>query len=294
MDNTIRVIEGVPVEIIVVNDGDNELEVKPSVQGKIRFINNHGRGVSAARNTGALQARGEILLFIDDDMWINPEIIGWIHDHMIQKKETSAVYNINWEYPPHLNEKLKTSKIGKFILSSGYNTMWGRMHEDGKSPLSGTYKFNAIASCSLVLSKELFNRIGGYNESILFQGEDIDLAIRIRRLSIPVFCVFDVTLYHNHEDRLDLSSFLDRMNKGYRSQFMAEKAGVIPVSANDYKRPRAYIFDLFLSSEKIWTRLYHLLPNNTFFEPLVNRLIGILSGLEKYRQWKNAYAKSKP
>lgn len=282
----IEAIEGMRTEIIVVNDGDNSLTIPTSFSNRIIYIENLNKGVSSARNFGALHAKGELLFFIDDDMWINREIIDWINIHLIQSKKTDAVYNINWKYPPYLEEKLRYVKIGKYILSSNYNTMWGRMHADGKIPASGLYKFNAISSCSLLLSKELFNTIGRYNESISFQGEDNDLTNRINNLSIPIYCVFDTTLYHNHEDRLDLDGFLLRLRNGYNSEFAAVKAGIIQPSGNrTYRGAKRFIFEFIRISENGWIQLHKILPNWDIILLLNNKLIGILAGLQRYKAW---------
>ena len=277
------------IEIIVINDGDSELNIPVKYSEKILCFNNTKKGVSSARNFGAKNAKGSILFFIDDDMWINFEIIDWINEHLIQNKNTDAVYNINWEYPPSLEDELKNNKIGRYILSSRYNTMWGRIKVQGEQPESGLYPFDAIASCSLILSKEVFNKIGGYNEAISFQGEDIDLANRINQLSIPIYCVFDTTLYHNHIDRLHLNGFLDRLGNGYYSQFLAESKGLIPKSLHKYQGFRSYLFNAVLSTEKMWHGLHDFIPNNKFFEAFTNKLTGLLSGLEKYKQWKKVF-----
>lgn len=292
VNKAVEAVKGRPAEIIIVNDGYIDLTIPEHLAKKITCLNNKKRGVSSARNLGASKAQGHLLFFIDDDMWINHAILDWINVYLVQKKETNAVYNINWIYPPTLTEKLGNYKIGNYILSTGYNTMWGRMHEKGQLPNKGRYRFNAIGSCSLLLSKELFDKIGKYNESISFQGEDIDLASRINRLSIPIYCVFDVTLYHNHEDRLSINEFIYRVKKGYQSQFIAEKKMLIPLSENNYSRPKIYLFNFSLLTEKIWINIYKLLPNNKLFEPFVNKLIGLLAGLEKYKQWKKVFTKS--
>jgi len=171
--------------------------------------------------------------------------------------------------------------------------MWGRMHQEGRKPVTGLYKYNVIGSGSLVIEKKLFEQIGLYNESIVFQGEDIDLSKRINDLSIPIFCVFDTTLYHNQADRLNLDGYLQRDNTGYRTQFMAEKAGAIASSVSYYKRSIVYIFETFRVTEKVWIGLYKLIPNHRFFLPLSNRLTGILSGLQRYKQWRNIMGSNK-
>jgi hypothetical protein len=72
---------------------------------------------------------------------------------------------------------------------------------------------------------------------------------------------------------------------------MAEKAGIIPPSVSHYTRSMLYIFEIFRVSEKGWIGLYKLIPNHTFFLPLTNRLTGILSGLQRYKQWRNVISK---
>ena len=60
-------------EIIVVNDGstDDSLRcVQEVADGRVRIINQENAGVSCARNTGVLEAKGEFIAFLDaDDLW---------------------------------------------------------------------------------------------------------------------------------------------------------------------------------------------------------------------------------
>jgi GT2 family glycosyltransferase len=223
-------------------------------------------------------------------MWINCEAIDWIYLTMVKNNHTGMVFNINWEYPNTLTRNLLKSKVGQYILSTGYNTMWGRMHERGKAPSSGLYRFYTIASCSLVLEKELFFRIGKYNESIIFQGEDTDLTYRLNSLSIEIFSVFDVTLFHNHQDRLNIDGFLARLSNGYTSEFKAVKNGLI-ISSNfkSYKGSKKIIFEFFRITEKIWIFINWAIPNISIMKSFNNRLIGILAGLQRYKAWCKYY-----
>lgn len=278
-------------EIIVVNDGDIELSVPSEFSTEIISLNNRSRGVAAARNLGAKVASGSIFFFIDDDMWINHEIIDWINVNLAGRETEDKVYNVNWVYPPKLEKILSTEKIGKFILSTRYNTMWGRMCEEGNPPKRGLYPFNNIASCSLLMPRSTFSKIGGYNEAISFQGEDIDLAVKINRLGIPILCLFDVTLHHNHQDRIDIDGYFKRIERGYHSQFIAEKKNLIPASPHDYDSStvKKIVYNTFLATEKLWIQILRISPNNKLLEPFTNRLIGLLAGIKKYKQWKLAY-----
>lgn len=287
LEKACTAVEDTNAEIIVVNDGDADLKLPNEILNKIKLFNNLKRGVSSARNFGANKANGFVLFFVDDDMWINKEIINWINRFIIENKNTEAVYNINWEYPDTLNEKLHKSKIGQYILSAGYNSMWGRMHEKGNEPKSGLYLFNIVSSCSLIMSKKIFDKTGGYNESMIFQGEDIDLSNKLNAAAIPIYCVFDVTLYHNHQDRLEIDSFLKRESQGFESEFNAVKSGFIkPNSPIIYSGLKKIILNFVCATEKFWILFLKAMPDQHSFVPINNKLIGALGSLQRYKQWK--------
>ena len=83
-------------ELILVNDGSpdrsgeicDEYAIKDS---RIKVFHKENRGVSAARNLGIKEARGEWLCFIDADDWVDPDylqnfivLFSWEEDFVIQ------------------------------------------------------------------------------------------------------------------------------------------------------------------------------------------------------------------
>lgn len=78
-------------EIVIVNDGtpDRSIEVlnEKISDSRIRIINQNNQGLSAARNTGIVNARGEYLWFVDSDDWIEKDCISKIIKRI---NETSA------------------------------------------------------------------------------------------------------------------------------------------------------------------------------------------------------------
>ena len=60
------------IEIIVVNDNPkNEIELPFNLRyNAVEIVDNPNQGVASARNFGASKAKGEFLIFIDDDIGI--------------------------------------------------------------------------------------------------------------------------------------------------------------------------------------------------------------------------------
>ena len=110
-------------EIIIVNDSKNQVLIPDTLKQDIILVNNPKQGVASARNYGASKARGEWLLFMDDDMLINSsnirEVVSLIQDY------PQACFNINWEYPTALQKKLKQTQFGRFLEYYGFTTYKG-------------------------------------------------------------------------------------------------------------------------------------------------------------------------
>ncbi len=295
VDKAVHAAANKPVEIIIVNDGDSTLAPPAHLDGKIICLDNPGRGVSAARNYGVNRSSGDILFFVDDDMWVNEAAIDWISNSFSSLDPGESVFNLNWEYPPVLQEKLSNTKVGRYLLSSAYHTMWGRMHQSGEQPTTGLYEYRHVGSGSLVMQKKIFTSIGGYNEAMIFQGEDIDLSQRLISSGIKIYTVFSVTLFHNHQDRIEIGGYIMRESNGYASEFKAVEAGLIQSSSEKaYGGNQKIIYRFFQASENFWISLFKILPNHSSINFITNRLIGILAGLQRFKHWRKVSETQRP
>lgn len=78
-------------ELILVNDGSTDnslsiLEYYTSVDERITLLNQSNQGLSAARNTGIVQAKGRYLYFLDSDDYIVPHALLLCYTHSISNK----------------------------------------------------------------------------------------------------------------------------------------------------------------------------------------------------------------
>lgn len=269
------------VEIIVINDGN---EIKQKVEHpSIQYHKNPKKGVTTARNYGATLAQSDLLLFLDDDMWMTKATVEGIKALQQKNFFDNNTLCLNWVYPDELIEQCKKTKTGRFYLKNNYHTMLGRSRLNTNS-FQEIIKSDGIGSASFLIKKDIFNRIGGYNESIQFQGEDIDMSSKLVLNSIGINTYTPITCFHNDNTISTIASYTKRQYSGYLSQAKAEQQGLIQkTNQNDLK---SKFYQLLLPFESIIIFIFNTLPNKKMFDTISFKLIGILGALQKVKAYK--------
>lgn len=91
-------------EIIVVNDGspDNSVQIveqyiKP--ENNVRLVHRENGGLSAARNTGLEEAKGEYVWFVDSDDWIEKDVLNFLYNKASEHNLDVLCFNFQHAYP---------------------------------------------------------------------------------------------------------------------------------------------------------------------------------------------------
>ena len=153
------------LELIIIDDGskDTTLEVVKSFSdSRIKVFSYPNAGLSASRNRGISQAKGEYISFIDaDDLWTPDKLESqW---KALQKNPQAA---IAYSWTDYIDESSKFIKSGRRIKVNGdafSKLLLINFLENGSNPL---------------IRQEAFEKIGGFDESLL-AAEDIDMWLRL-------------------------------------------------------------------------------------------------------------------
>ena len=70
----------------------------------------------------------------------------------------------------------------------------GAPHQPGRA---GSRVVDGVAGCAMLIAREVFERIGLFDEEYFFSFEDLDFCLRARRAGFASVCVLDAVAYHH-------------------------------------------------------------------------------------------------
>src|SRR5258708_7323681 len=186
LDALLQQLAGRDAEILVVNDGstDNTADVVERYSG-IRLITQANAGPAAARNRGAREARGKIILFTDDDC---VPMLDWL-DAMLEPFADPGVVGVRGVYRTH-QERL-AARFVQIEYEDRYRLMAGLPRIDFVDPYSAAFR------------RDRFLEMTGYDTSFpVACAEDIELSYRMSARGWKMKFAPAAIVYHTHPDTL--------------------------------------------------------------------------------------------
>ena len=145
-------------EVIVVDDGSMDQTAAIAHEFDFRVISTENRGLSSARNTGLEAARGEIIAYIDDDAYPDPDWLSYLaHTFLSTKHVGVGGPNIS---PPG------DGPIAQCVA----NAPGGPVHV-----LLSDQEAEHIPGCNMAFRKEQLLASGGFDRQFRVAGDDVDI-----------------------------------------------------------------------------------------------------------------------
>ena len=166
-----------PREIIVVDSSPEA----PSIDGPAVVLVRPEQQISpaAARNLGAKRARGRYLLFVDSDVLLTKDARSFAERFL--KAPVDAVVT-----------GIYSNEAGSFATRLQNHILRYRIAE-GRAPTNPLF-----SSSHFLVKKEIFNKIGGFNEE-LWTYEDVEFSARCVRMGCALAFEPDLTARHLKE-----------------------------------------------------------------------------------------------
>lgn len=170
-------------ECIVVDDGstDNTLDIARSFPFKIIQVAGGPSGPANARNIGAENAQGDIILFVDADVIIKPDTLTRVVNEFEKYPEITALFGSYDETPTSLN-----------FVSQYKNLIHHFVHQQGHE-ISATF----WSGCGAI-RREAFIKLGGFDAKQFPRPsiEDIELGYRLKEAGYKTVLRKDIQVTH--------------------------------------------------------------------------------------------------
>ena len=179
-------IAGQKIELLVIDDGstDNTVEIVQRFTG-VRIISQANAGPAAARNRGAREARGNILLFTDDDCVPFPN---WVQA-MLARFADPRVVGVKGVY-----QTRQTQLVARFVQIE---------YEDKYRLMASQPSIDFVDTYSAGFVRLRFLEMGGYDTSFpVACAEDVELSYRMSARKWLMLFASDAVVYHSHPDTL--------------------------------------------------------------------------------------------
>lgn len=238
-------------EVIVVDDcsRDNSLPIIKKYPCRLIGLTEHG-GASKARNTGAVNSSGEIILFIDADCLLQPDTLA------------TAVAAYRGEGPGVVIGGTYTWQPYDRDFFSRFQSIYIHYSET-KNSSNPDY----IATHAMLISAELFRKTGGFDENFLPILEDVEFSHRLKRLGFSLRIKPDIQVRHIFH-----FSFLRSMRNGikkskYWSLYSIKNKDILTDSGTASLEFKFNVISCFITVLLLLMAI--LLSNSLFFLPIL-------------------------
>ena len=253
-------IDRILPEIIVAdnNSDDDTWECVNSVAKHfpttLRSLKIVRAGKSAALNDAVKTSTGNVLAFLDDDVVVDKAWLVAVREFFQEDNRQVAQGFIGLQSTPNDPEILKLVEIYRTIPKLEYNSDVGKLH--------------SLNGANFFISRELFNRVGGFDERLgpgaSGTSEDVDLAWRLIRAGVSISYAPKAMAYHRIDrDRLTEEYFKQSHRRQGASRFLIRKQGGAEILFNLFRVLAQYGYHTLFRHERnryrSKGRIYHYL-----------------------------------
>lgn len=262
------------LEIIVVDNGSTKRVTSWAKRlfPEVNFVRSkQNLGAAGGRNFGKEFAKGNYLLFVDDDAQIDKEMISELISVLTGEKNVGIVQ-------PKIYDMEKRNTLQG--IGCDINLLTGRVssvgiREEDKGQYDSIKDLQSVG-CIWMVKRIVFEKIGGYDEEYFIPWEDTDFSFRARKAGLRILFEPKALAWHRGPKSTFVNPIIDFL--GIRSEDRAYRIGRNKIIfMRKHAKFMNFIFFLLM-----------VLPLNTFVHSLIITLSLRIDLLLEY--WRGIFS----
>ena len=191
-------VTGAPFEVVVVDNASEDGTADVIAEWcrrdeRFKLVREPRMGLSRAKNTGIENAGGDLILFTDDDVVVDPN---WIEAHVRLLTGRTELIMAGGRILPIAHD---LGRWPGWLGPTSYRDLPMLDHGDEARPLG---RWEQVWGANIAVPRHVFDRVGRWNEDVGRKGdergtwEDLDFADRVRKAGGEVWFCPGATIHH--------------------------------------------------------------------------------------------------
>jgi GT2 family glycosyltransferase len=274
------------LQVIIINDSSEELKLDDRFSFATIYRNPKS-GVASARNHGVSNAIHNWIVFVDDDMWAQPDTFERLAAYCADK---NTCVNTNWIYPDFIQRQMDSRPFLRYLKKYRFDSMEG-WNNDPNWRHDQAFEVNSLNSAFLLIHKDTFLSIEGFDTNFPYAGfEDHDLSKRLKKAGMKLLVDPTIMVFHNEADRLEIGSWMERKKRGAVTRRVGVNLGYSELELQ-YPIVKKSIYTTLNTGKGTLLKLLKRWPKSKVADSIYFRLVNILLGTFSFAGYTSKHAR---
>jgi GT2 family glycosyltransferase len=207
LDSLLPICNAAAIEILIVDNAPSDDRTRDLIAGieSVRYVRELPAGLDFARNRAVLEATGDVLAFLDDDVVVDRHWLAGLQRAWADNPDAGAVTGLILPKALESEAQILFERRGGFRCGFRPVRYGATKFRDWLYPC-GAGRFGAGANMSF--RRDLVRDLGGFDEALdtgrpLPGGGDLDIFYRVVRSGAPLIYEPQMAVYHEHRREME-------------------------------------------------------------------------------------------
>jgi len=224
---------GIQYEVIIVDNAsdDGSVELIKEKFSSVKLIaNEKNLGFGKANNIGLALSKGEFILLINPDTIIQEDTLTKMFSFLesnnqiglagckILNPDGTLQLACRRSFPGPWTSFCKVTGLSNLFPNNRFFARYNLTYLDENK----SYEVDAISGSFMMMRREVYEKVGGFDEQFFMYGEDLDLCFRVQKAGFKNFYVHNTQIIH-YKGESTRRSNLDETNVFYNAMHLFVK-----------------------------------------------------------------------